>query len=161
MQTGLKVRVTSDSYPDKKFEGELTAINPDLNAVTRSVQLRASFANADQLLRPGMFVRVAVELPGEENVLTIPATAVLSAPYGDAVYVVESQATNGVTNLVVQQKIIRTGRALGDFVSVEFGLQAGDRVVAIGAFKLHNQDRVQVNNTNILKPSLSPNPPNG
>ena len=99
LQTGLKVLVTADAYPDKKFEGELTAINPDLNATTRSVQLRASFANADQLLRPGMFVRVEVELPGEENVLAIPSTAVLSAPYGDAIFVIEPHVANGVTNL--------------------------------------------------------------
>ena len=65
LQTGLKVRVTSDAYPGQKFEGELTAINPDLDATTRSVQLRAKFENADQLLRPGMFVRAEVVLPGE------------------------------------------------------------------------------------------------
>jgi membrane fusion protein (multidrug efflux system) len=161
LRTGLKVLVTSDAYPDRKFEGDLTAINPDLNATTRSIQLRASFANADQSLRPGMFVRVQVELPGEEKVLAIPATAVLSAPYGDAVYLIEPQVAGGVTNLVAQQKFIRTGRAFGDFVSVESGLKSGDRVVAAGQFKLHNGDRVLVNNEDIPKPSLSPNPPNG
>jgi membrane fusion protein (multidrug efflux system) len=161
LQTGLKVRVTSDAYPDKKFEGELAAINPDLNATTRSVQLRASFANTEQLLRPGMFVRVAVELPGENQVLAIPSTAVLSAPYGDSIYLIKPQVAGGATNLVAQQKFIRTGRALGDFVSVESGLKAGDRVVAAGQFKLHNGDRVLVNNSDTPQPSLSPNPPNG
>ena len=161
LQTGLKVLVTADAYPGKKFEGDLTAINPDLNATTRSIQLRASFANADQLLRPGMFVRVQVELPGEEKVLAIPATAILSAPYGDAIYLLEPQVAAGVTNLVAQQKFIRTGRALGDFVSVESGLKPGDRVVSAGQFKLHSGDRVLVNNKDIPQPSLSPNPPNG
>jgi membrane fusion protein (multidrug efflux system) len=101
-------------------------------------------------------------LPGDENVLTIPATAVLSAPYGDAVYVIEPQVANGKTNLVAQQKFIRTGRAHGDFVSVESGLKAGDRVVTAGIFKLHNGDFVQENNkdTDSPKASLTPNPPN-
>lgn len=160
LQTGLKVRVTSDAYPGKQFEGELTAINPGLDATTRSVGLRAKFANAEKLLRPGMFMNVAVELPGEQNVLAIPSTAVLSAPYGDAVYLVQMQATNGVTNLVAQQKFIRTGRAHGDFVSVESGLKVGDRVVSAGLFKLHNGSPIQVNNTNTPPVSLSPNPPN-
>lgn len=160
LATGLKVRVTTDAYPGQQFEGKLTAINPDLNATTRSVQLRAEFANAKQLLRPGMFVRVAVDLAGENSVLAIPSTAVLSAPYGDAVYLVEPQATNGVTSLIVQQKFIRTGRALGDFVSVESGLKAGDRVVSAGLFKLHNGDSVLENNTNSPAASLTPNPPN-
>jgi membrane fusion protein (multidrug efflux system) len=160
LQTGLAVQVTCDSYPGTNFTGELTAINPDLNATTRSVQLRAKFDNADQLLRAGMFVRVAVVLPQAQPVLTVPATAILSAPYGDAVYVIEPETANGTTNLIVQQKFIRTGRAHGDFVSVESGLKAGDRVVTAGLFKLRNGASVQENNTDTLKPSLTPNPPN-
>jgi membrane fusion protein (multidrug efflux system) len=161
LSTGLVVQVTSDSYPGTNFTGELTAINPDLNAITRSVQLRAKFENADQLLRPGMFVRVAVVRPESEPVLAVPATAILSAPYGDAVYVVEPQTANGATNLIAQQKFIRTGRARGDFVSVESGLKAGDRVVTAGIAKLHNGASVQENNTDVPKASMSPTPANG
>jgi len=160
LQTGLVVRVTSDTYPGEVFTGELAAINPDLNATTRSIQLRAKLANMEQRLRPGMFVRVAVELPGDQEVLAIPSTAILRAPYGDAVYVIETQTTNGVTKLIAQQKFIRTGRAHGDFVSVESGLKPGDRVVSAGLFKLHNGASVQENNTNSPPPSLSPTPPN-
>jgi membrane fusion protein (multidrug efflux system) len=160
LQTGLVVQVRCDAYPGEKFFGELTAINPDLNATTRSVQLRAKFANADQRLRPGMFVRAEVILPQVDPVLVVPATAILSAPYGDAVYVIESQTTNGATSLIVQQKFIRTGRAHGDFVSVESGLKAGDRVVTAGLFKLRNGVSVQENNTEMPQPSLTPNPPN-
>ena len=162
LATGLVVQVTSDSYPGTNFTGELAAINPDLNAMTRSVQLRAKFENADQLLRPGMFVHVAVILPQAEAVLAVPATAILSAPFGDAVYLIEAQVAKGVTNLVVQQKFIRTGRTHGDFVSVESGLKAGDRVVTSGLFKLHNGSTVQENNsaTDSPKPSLTPTPPN-
>ncbi len=61
---------------------------------------------------------------------------------------------------MAQQKFIRTGRARGDFVSVESGLQAGDRVVTAGLFKLRNGMSVLENNENTPKPSLTPNPPN-
>ena len=154
LATGLVVQVTCDAYPDKQFEGKLTAINPDLNAVTRSVQLRATFENADQLLRPGMFVRAAVVLPQTQPLLAVPATAILSAPYGDAVYVIEEKTVNGATNLTVQQKFVRTGRAHGDFISVVSGLNAGDRVVTAGLFKLRNGVSVSENN----KPADSPQP---
>jgi membrane fusion protein (multidrug efflux system) len=162
LATGLVVQVTSDSYPGTNFTGELNAINPDLNAMTRSVQLRAKFENADQMLRPGMFVHVSVILPQAEAVLAVPATAVLSAPFGDSVYLIEPQVANGVTNLVAQQKLIRTGRMHGDFISVESGLKAGDRVVTSGLFKLHNGSTVQENNaaTDSPQPSLHPTPPN-
>ncbi|HEU6447919.1 MAG TPA: efflux RND transporter periplasmic adaptor subunit [Verrucomicrobiae bacterium] len=159
LQTGLKVRATSDSYPEKTFDGELVAINPDLDATTRSVRLRAKFQNAEQLLRPGMFSRVEVILPESKPVLAIPATAILSAPYGDSVFLIQ-KAADGSTNLVVQQKFIRTGRAHGDFISVESGLKAGDEVATGGIFKLHNGANVQINNDDAPKPSLTPNPPN-
>jgi membrane fusion protein, multidrug efflux system len=158
LKTGLAVQVTSDTYPGQKFDGTLTAINPDLDTATRSVPLRATFENTNQLLRPGMFVRVEVILPEEKPVLAIPSTAILSAPYGDSVFLIEPQAAGGVTNLIVQQKFIRTGRTHGDFVSVESGLKPGDRVVTAGIFKLHNGVSVQENNEDTPKPSLSPKP---
>jgi membrane fusion protein (multidrug efflux system) len=160
LQTGLVVRVVSDSYPGQIFTGELTAINPALDASLRTVRVRATFANTNELLRAGMFVRVKVELPGEQSVLVIPSTAVLSAPYGDSVFVVEPSVQNGVTNLVVEQKFIRTGRALGDFISVETGLKPGDRVVTAGIFKLRKGMSVQENNETTPAQSQTPAPPN-
>jgi membrane fusion protein (multidrug efflux system) len=158
LKNGLVVQVASDTYPGQKFDGVLTAINPDLDAATRSVPLRATFENTNQLLRPGMFVRVEVELPDVKPVLAIPSTAILSAPYGDSVFLIEPQVTGGVTNLIVQQKFIRTGRSHGDFISVESGLQPGDRVATAGIFKLHNGVSVQENNEDTPKPSLTPKP---
>jgi membrane fusion protein (multidrug efflux system) len=155
LQTGLKVTAVSDTYPDKVFEGELAVISPDLDAVTRSVRVRAKFENADERLRAGMFVRVSVILPEAQAVLAIPATAVLSAPSGDTVFII-----TGGTNLVVQQKLIRTGRVHGDFVSVEEGLKAGDRVVSAGIFKLRNGMSVVENNEATPKASETPTPPN-
>jgi len=158
LKTGLAVRISSDSYPGRTFDGTLTALNPDLDSATRSVTLQATLDNNDQSLRPGMFVRVEVLFSDEQTVLAIPATAVLSAPFGDSVYVLETQAST--TNLVARQQFIRTGLIHGDFVSVESGLKAGDSVVSAGVFKLRNGVSVQVNNTDVPKPSLSPTPPN-
>lgn len=158
LQTGLKVQAVADAYPTNLFEGEISAINPDLDAVTRSVRIRAKFENADELLRAGMFVRVTVVLPEENPVLAIPATAILSAPYGDSVFIVTPEGQG--TNFVVQQTFIRTGRAHGDFVSVESGLKAGDHVASAGLFKLRNGVIVQENNSMTPKASQNPNPPN-
>jgi len=72
---------------------------------------------AEKLLRQGMFARVQVLLEEDKNVLVIPATSVLSATYGDSVYVIEPKPgpDNGKAGLVVRQQFIRTGRARGDF----------------------------------------------
>ncbi len=160
LQPGLTVRVASDAYPDQAFIGEIAAINPDLDSTLRTIRVRAKFENTNELLRAGMFVRVKAELPGDQLVLAIPSTAILSAPYGDSVFVVEPQVAKGVTNLVVEQKFIRTGRTKGDFVSVESGLKPGDRVVTAGIFKLRKGMRVTENNTLTPTPSQTPTPPN-
>jgi len=159
LATGLVVQVASDAYPGQKFEGVVTAINPDLDAVTRSATLQATFANTNDLLRPGMFARMEVILPGTQTVLAVPATAIISAPFGDSVYVIEPQA--GSTNLVVRQQFVRTGRTLGDFVSVVSGLKPGDTVASSGVFKLHNGAGVVINNEIAPAHSTTPNPPNG
>jgi membrane fusion protein (multidrug efflux system) len=160
LQTGMRVRVTTDAYPGRQFEGTLTAINPDLDAQTRSVGLQATFENKEQLLRPGMFARVEVLLPEEQPVLVIPATSVLSAPYGDSVYVIESKPgkDNGKPELAVRQQFIRAGRAQGDFVSVESGLKPGERIVSAGIFKLRNGMSVIENNELSPKNELAPRP---
>jgi len=160
LKTGLRVRLVSDTYPGQRFEGVLTAINPDLDAVTRSVGLQATFDNADERLRPGMFARVEVLLPEEQNVLVIPATSVLSAPFGDSVYLIETQpAKDGAAaQLVVRQQFIRTGAVRGDFVSVESGLKPGDRVASSGMFKLRNGLTVVENNELSPKSTQTPNP---
>jgi membrane fusion protein (multidrug efflux system) len=160
LQTGLVVRVASDTYPDQKFTGELAAINPDLDSVMRSVRVRAKFENTNELLRAGMFVGVKVELPGKKTVLTIPITAILPAPSGDSVFVVQTEVVNGTTNLVVEQKLILTGEARGDFISVETGLKPGERVVKAGVFKLRKGMTVQENNDLTPEASVTPTPPN-
>jgi membrane fusion protein (multidrug efflux system) len=160
LQTGMRVRLTTDAYPGRQFDGTLTAINPDLDPQTRSVGLQATFENADQLLRPGMFARVEVLLPEERAVLVVPATSVLSAPYGDSVYVIESKPgkDSGKAELVVRQQFIRTGSARGDFVSVETGLKPGERIVSAGIFKLRNGMSVIENNELSPKNELAPRP---
>jgi membrane fusion protein, multidrug efflux system len=160
LSTGMKVRLTSDAYPDRQFEGTLTAINPDLDSSTRSIGLQATLENSDQALRPGMFARIEVVLPEEKEVLVIPATAVLSNPYGDAVYVIgaDTTRTNGQSGLIVRQQFIRTGRTRGDYVTVESGLKPGERIVSAGLFKLRNNMSVVENNELVPKSSELPRP---
>ena len=160
LKTGMQVRVTTDAYTNREFLGTLTAINPDLDPATRSVRLQATFTNAEQLLRPGMFARVEVLLPEEQSVLVIPDTSVLSAPYGDSVYLIEPQpaTTNGPASLLVRQQLIRVGRTRGGLLSVETGLKAGDRIVRAGLFKLRNGMAVEENNTLVPKSSETQRP---
>ncbi len=158
LREGLRVRVTTDAYPGQAFTGRLTAMNPDLDASMRSIGLQATFDNPGRLLRPGMFARVEVLLPRETPVITIPATAVLSAPYGDSVFVIETAAKAGQTRQTVRQQFIRVGAARGDFLSVQSGLKPGERIVSSGVFKLRNGASVIENNELSPPSQMAPHP---
>ena len=162
LATGQKILVRTDAYPGRVFEGELTAINSEVDRITRNIRLQGTLKNADGALRPGMFARVEIFDGGEDEVLRIPLTAQLRAPYGDSVFVVLDKKSEDGENgeLIVEQRFIRTGRAVGDFVSVTEGLKEGDRVVTAGAFKLRNGVSVRVDNSLAPNPSLAPTPEN-
>lgn len=157
---GMTARVSTDVYAGRVFEGKVTAINPDLDAVTRSVRLQVTLPNAEGLLRPGMFGTVSIMLPVTEKVLTIPATSVLYAPYGDTVFIVEDKKDekSGEVRKVVRQQFVRLGVAKGDFVSVISGLKPGQTVVSSGVFKLRNGVAVSIHNELSPDAKLEPKP---
>lgn len=144
LKVDLLVRVICDALPGVTVEGRITAINPLVESGTRNVQIQATVSNKEERLRPGMFVNVAVELPRQESVLLIPATAVLYAPYGDSVFIIESNKEGGGD--VLRQQFVRLGDKRGDFVVASNGLNEGDKVVSTGVFKLRNGQAVTVDN---------------
>ncbi len=148
-QPGLTVQVTTDALPDQTIEGKITAINPAVDTATRNLRVQATVANPQKRLRPGMFVNVAVVLPVQDKVLAIPATAVLYAPYGDSVFVVEEKKReqNSPPGKVVRQQFVRLGKKRGDFIAVSSGLNDGETIISTGVFKLRNGQAVVVDNT--------------
>lgn len=152
---GMNVRTLSNASPDRVFEGALTAIQPDVDPRTRNVRLQATFSNGDGALRPGMFVRVELVRPGDEQVLLIPGTAILYAPFGDSVFVI-GEREDGAK--IVRQRFVRRGSDRGDFVVITDGLEEGELVVTDGAFKLRNNLRVIINNDKAPEPQLFPQP---
>lgn len=97
LRSGLPVRITGDTMPDQIVEGRINALNPEIDSTTRNIRIQATLANPDEQLRPGMFVNVAVVKPETRQVLTIPATAILYAPYSDSVFIIEEQKKKKVT----------------------------------------------------------------
>jgi membrane fusion protein (multidrug efflux system) len=158
---GQKVKVTTDVYPGRAFEGELTAVNTEIDPVTRNIRLQATLQNPKGELRPGMFGRVVLAFGGADEVVRIPATALLRAPYGDSVFVLEEESNEeGVKKTVAKQRFVRIGRSQGDFVAVTEGVKAGETIVSAGAFKLRNGSAVTVNNEMAADPQMRPTPPN-
>ncbi|HEX4824923.1 MAG TPA: efflux RND transporter periplasmic adaptor subunit [Candidatus Polarisedimenticolaceae bacterium] len=162
LKKSLGVRITADAAPGASFEGKVTAFNPDVNASTRNVKVQATVPNASGALRPGMFARVQVVLPESQSLLIIPQTAVLHAPYGDSVFVINDvkDEKSGQSAKQVQMTTVRLGETRGDFVAVTQGLKAGQTVVSSGVFKLRNGATVAVDNSLAPEARTAPKPPN-
>jgi membrane fusion protein (multidrug efflux system) len=158
LSLGQKVAITSDAMPGQTVTGELSAINPDVDAATRNVRLQATLANPKGSMRPGMFANVSVGLPTEQKVLTLPITSIVYATFGDSVFVIEN-AKEG-QGKVLRQQFVRLGEKRGDFVAVVDGLKPGQQVVSSGVFKLRNGASVVVDNKLAPAASLTPKPGN-
>jgi membrane fusion protein (multidrug efflux system) len=151
------------------FDGVVTAIDPTLDATTRSVRVRATVPEPRDRLRAGMFVTVDVILPERANVVVIPATAVVYAPYGNSVFTVEDKvagspgmdtAPDGRKVFIARQRFVVLGQRRGDFVVVVRGLEANARIVTAGAFKLRNEAPIVLDERARVKPELAPHPEN-
>lgn len=155
------VRITTDAAP-KTVEGKITAISPEIDPTTRNVRVQATVSNREELLRAGMFVNVDVVLPTHTDVLTIPVTAVLNAPYGDSVFVIDEKKDekSGKVEKVLRQQFIRIEGTRGDFVNVVDGLKPGETVVTSGVFKLRPGMNVVIDNKLAPPAQIAPKPKN-
>lgn len=158
VRKGLPVRLTGDALGSDVLTGRITAISPLVDADTRNVKIQATASNRAERLRPGMFVNASVGLPQKQNVLAVPATAVLYAPYSDSVFVVEN-AKEG-KGQILRQQFVRLGEKRGDFVAVTGGLREGENVVSTGVFKLRNGQAVVIDNKLAPKFEQAPKPEN-
>jgi membrane fusion protein (multidrug efflux system) len=104
-----------------------------------------------------MFVEAELNFGGVDEVVTVPATAVSYAPYGDSVYVVtDLKNDKGETYRGVRQQFVKVDRTRGDQVAIVSGLKPGDEIVTSGTFKLRNGAAVTINNK--VQPSNNPAP---
>jgi membrane fusion protein, multidrug efflux system len=157
MRLGRRVRITTDDLAGAAFAGNVTAIDSIVDEATRNVQVQATLANPDGKLRPGMFVQTEVILGASRSVISLPASAISYAPYGDSVFVVtDLKDPNGKTYRGVRQQFVTPGAARGDQIAIVSGVNAGDEVVTSGVFKLRNGAAVVVNNK--VRPANSPAP---
>jgi membrane fusion protein (multidrug efflux system) len=156
VRVGRAVRILGDAA-GATVTGRITAIDSVVDEATRNIQVQATLPNPDGKLRPGMFVQTEVVIGGASRVVTLPASAISYAPYGDSVFVVgDMKDANGQTYRGVRQQFVKLGAARGDQVAILTGVSAGDEVVTSGVFKLRNGAAVLVNNK--VRPANNPAP---
>lgn len=157
VRVGSKIRITSESVAGEVFTGRVTAMDSVIDPATRNVQVQAELKNPEGKLKPGMYVQVDVGIGASRQVVTLPASAISYAPYGDSVFVItDLKDDKGKTYRGVRQQFVKVEGSRGDQVAIVSGLNPGDEVVTSGVFKLRNGAAVQVNNS--VTPGNNPAP---
>jgi membrane fusion protein (multidrug efflux system) len=157
VRIGRKVRITADELSGVEFTGRVTAVDAVVNQETRNVQVQATVPNPDGKLRPGMFVQTSIVTGATRSNVSLPASAISYAPFGDSVFVLaELKGPDGQPYRGVRQQFVKLGPTRGDRVAVLSGITAGDEVVTSGVFKLRNGAAVHVNNK--VQPANSASP---
>lgn len=156
MTRGLPVTVNAGNGSDVVLKGEITAIGAEINPTTRNALVQTYLNNEKGLLLPGMAVEAEVTLSEPQEVLAVPSTAVIYAPFGDTVFVIETGDKPG--SMRARQQFVRLGKARGDFVEVIDGLKPGEKVASAGAFKLLNGQAVTVSTMPTPEFKQEPNP---
>lgn len=158
LRAGGEVRVTSDGFQGTEV-GRVTAVDSLVNEAMRNMQVQAVFDNRSGRMRPGMFVETQLARGAKQPVLTVPASAISYAPFGDSIFIVENmKGPDGKSYLGVRQQFVKLGAARGDQVAVLTGLKAGEEVVSSGVFKLRPSAAVVVNNKVQPENSAAPKP---
>jgi membrane fusion protein, multidrug efflux system len=132
--------------------GHLGSFDTEVDTTTGTVKLRALFENGANRLFPYQFVNIRLTLDTLHGVVTVPTAAVQHGAPGDFVYVVDSENTIAVRKVVL-------GAQDGDFLAVNSGLAAGERVVTDGLDQLKDGNHVTVRNESATTPRAPGTPP--
>jgi multidrug efflux pump subunit AcrA (membrane-fusion protein) len=137
VHTGMSVSLSVDAYPDRKFGGRITAINPAIDPASRSITVEAAIDNPDNSLRSGMFVTARLTLPGGGQSIFLPREAVI-----------HDQNTNSYRVFVVQGttarlRVVQIGDEESDSVQILSGVGADEEVATSNLQQLYEGARVQ------------------
>ncbi|MEK7728068.1 MAG: efflux RND transporter periplasmic adaptor subunit [candidate division KSB1 bacterium] len=135
VKTGQPVRMTSEAYPNEAFTGKVTFIDPTINNETRTVRVRAEFANREGKLRLGLYVKAQILIPSNEA-LVVPTSAVLTTGKRTVVWIEVQE------NMFEPREVV-LGAQTEEYYEVLSGLQGGEKIVVTGGFLLDSESQLQ------------------
>lgn len=155
----LPIKIFVDAYPLHPFSGKITAIEPAVNSDSGVIDVQASIPNNNGKLRSGMYARVIILLPEEENQIAVPVRTINFQLYGQSVYVIKNMPATDRTPAykVVNQMTVHVNGRNKNIARVVKGLKTGDQIVTSGQVRLSNGSHVKIVETNSLNiPDTTP-----
>jgi multidrug efflux pump subunit AcrA (membrane-fusion protein) len=133
VRPGQEMVVTVPSLPGRTFRARVVAVDPILNAMTRTARVRALVATPDASLRPETFVHVALHVPLGERV-AVPESAVLDTGEHQIVFVLAGGGR-------FEPRAVALGREAQGYWEVLGGVEPGERVVTSANFLIDSESR--------------------
>jgi multidrug efflux system membrane fusion protein len=134
---GLRVEVRLPDETVDARQGKLTFLDNSVQDGTGTVKLRATLANTDRRFWPGRFAKIRLVLDTRADAVLIPAEAAQMSAKGPFVYVIKSDSS-------AELRPVKLGQRQGDFVVIEDGVKAGERVVVKGQLGVTPAGKVRV-----------------
>lgn len=132
------VTLTADALPGKTFTGRIARIYPTIDAATHTFTVEVNVANADRVLRPGMYARVSVNF-GTNHSIALPDDCIVKQQGSGvrSVFILQEDGT-------VKETVVTLGRHFGTEYEILSGVAEGDKVVVKGQASLKNGAKVNV-----------------
>lgn len=139
IKEGQDISIVVKAIPNKTFNAKVSFIDPILNTSTRTVRVRATLNNKEDLLKPGMFVTGTIKLDTDNNTqITVPKSAVLWTGEQSLVYIKTT-----ATSPTFIMRNVTLGRTVNDNYEIQSGLKIGDEVVTNGTFTVDAAAQLQ------------------
>lgn len=140
LKEGQKIKIVTNAYPNTEFDATISFINPMLNNATRTVTVRATLKNTENLFKPGMFVKGKLKGSTEmrNELISVPATAVLWTGERSLIYL----KTN-TDEPIFEMREVTIGNRNGENFTIISGLQNGDEIVTNGTFTVDAAAQLQ------------------
>ncbi len=138
IRKGMKAEIIADVYKNEKFSGTVYRISPTINPGTRSFNVELELPNKNDLLKPGMFVRVSMDL-GEVETFVVPANTVLVQEGTNTRFVFLEKSN------VAQRIEVSIGKRFDDQLEIiSDNIKAGDNLITQGQARLINGDKIEI-----------------
>jgi Cu(I)/Ag(I) efflux system membrane fusion protein len=132
VRPGLRVEASTPALPGVRFQGKVSAMLPEVNGSTRTLQARIELSNPMGQLVPGMFANVRLAGAAGKPVLTVPTEAIIQTGERNVVFISSGEGS-------FQPVEVETGIEQGGRTEIRKGLQAGQKVVASGQFLVDSE----------------------
>jgi len=143
MAMNIPCEITLDAWPGETFYGSVSEISPTVDPTSRTMEVRVNVANSGSKLKAGMFAKVRVITERKDNIVKIPATALITRFGEQYVFVIAKDPENSDIN-IVKKRIVVPGILIDGVLEIQYGLEADEEIVVRGQTLLDDGSRVNI-----------------